>query len=389
MAETAEDLASLSCVLAACFGTDGNFTVIVEEHSADMLESSKEVEASVKRTEFMVWSSLLARWSPVFEKMVGSDNYAESQKSQVVIQDFSASAVEIFLRFLYSGSVRGSIPALVEVAALADKYQVEELCPLCLRLVRKALPAHPQVACEVLAVADRFHVAEMQANALDVIFTQPKKTLLKRPALRQELLEEILGSGLLCIEADALKEILRSWGTKDCDSLESLINIRASSQHSDDVLFTLLNRYEKAGKKGVFLGAWVVVSLGPGQGEAYTLEQLNETASNEQRFTVNEGWVQWLLPHTWVHLQGFSFEDQACADNDEEKLTSASFRIWCSEDCATWHLAYESQEQEISYRTFLPCKRPPGLVKSFKLEVLEGELSHIYFNIHGILQTSV
>ena len=155
MAETAQDLTSLSGVLAACFGTSGNFTVIVEEHSADMLESSMEIETSVKCTEFKVWSFLLARWSPVFEKMIGSDKYAESQKSQLVIRDFSAS-VEIFLRFFYSGSIGGSIAALVE-AALADKYEVEALPPLCLRLVRKALT--PDVACEVFALADCFHIA--------------------------------------------------------------------------------------------------------------------------------------------------------------------------------------------------------------------------------------
>ena len=56
---------------------------------------------------------------------------------------------------------------------------------------------------------------------------------------------------------------------------------------------------------------------------------------------------------------------------------------------ATWHLAYESHKKEIKGGTFLPCKRAPSLVKWFKLEVLEGELSSVTFNIHGILQTSV
>ena len=50
-----------------------------------------------------------------------------SQKSQVVIQDFSAGAVDIFLRFLYTGRFQGSASNLLEVAALADYYQVEVL----------------------------------------------------------------------------------------------------------------------------------------------------------------------------------------------------------------------------------------------------------------------
>ncbi|CAE7773060.1 bath-40 [Symbiodinium microadriaticum] len=314
MAETAEDLTSLSGVLAACFGTSGgNFTVIVEERSADM-ESSIEIEATVKRTEFKVWSFLLTRWSPVFEKMIGSDNYAESQKSQVVIQDFSASAIEIFLRFLYSGSVGGSIAALVEVAAIAEKYQVEALSPLCLHLVRKALT--PEVACEVFALADGFHVPQMRAEALDLVFANPEEALKERPALQAELLEEILGSGLLCIAEDALKEILRGWGTYDTERLESMINVGTESEQTSDALYALWERYRKAGRKGVFVGSWVAVIRE--QGEAFSSEDVEGIASNSLRLTLRK-----------------------------------------------------------------------GLVKHLKLEVLEGGLADFYFNIHGILQTSV
>ena len=379
MAETAEDLTSLSGVLAACFGTSGNFTVIVEEHSADMLESSMEIETSVKRTEFKVWSFLLARWSPVFEKMIGSDKYAESQKSQLVIRDFSASAVEIFLRFLYSGSIGGSIAALVDVAALADKYEVEALPPLCLRLVRKALT--PDVACEVFALADRFHVAQMRTEALDVVFTNPEEALKEPPALRRDLLEEILGSGLLCTKTDVLKEILRSWCTEDGDALGSIINVRTQSEHTGDALYTLWQRYIKAGRKGLFVDSWVAVILE--QQDAFLREDLEGIASNSVRLTLRKGWAQWLLPDASVHLQGFSFT------LGRSISAATSFRISCSEDGITWHRAYESNKKEIKGGSFLPCKRPPGLVKCFKLEVLEGELADFYFNIHGILQTSV
>ncbi|OLQ06736.1 BTB and MATH domain-containing protein 40 [Symbiodinium microadriaticum] len=359
MAETAEDLTSLSGVLAACFGTSGgNFTVIVEERSADM-ESSIEIEATVKRTEFKVWSFLLTRWSPVFEKMIGSDNYAESQKSQVVIQDFSASAIEIFLRFLYSGSVGGSIAALVEVAAIAEKYQVEALSPLCLHLVRKALTP----------------------EALDLVFANPEEALKERPALQAELLEEILGSGLLCIAEDALKEILRGWGTYDTERLESMINVGTESEQTSDALYALWERYRKAGRKGVFVGSWVAVIRE--QGEAFSSEDVEGIASNSLRLTLRKGWLQWYLLHSSVHLQGFSF----ILGWDISAATS--FRIWCSEGGVAWHLAYESKKEEIKGGTFLACKRPPGLVKHLKLEVLEGGLADFYFNIHGILQTSV
>ena len=134
--------------------------VIVEEPSGEAHQDTEGQQAA-KRTEFKVWSFLLAQWSPVFGKMVGSDNYAESQRAEVVIQDFSASAVETFLRFMYSGSVEGSVTAVMEVAAMADKYQVDALQSLCLPRVRKALK--PELACEIFAAADRFQMDDLRA----------------------------------------------------------------------------------------------------------------------------------------------------------------------------------------------------------------------------------
>ena len=85
-----EDLPSLRGALAACYGKDGNFTVIVEGQSGDVPSSSNEIGATAKRKKRMrsdmlenakdaeatvLWSSLLAQWSPVFERMVGCDSY--------------------------------------------------------------------------------------------------------------------------------------------------------------------------------------------------------------------------------------------------------------------------------------------------------------------------
>ena len=253
-------------VLTACFGIDGNFTVIVEERSGEASD-----DACAKRREFNVWSSLLAQWSPVFEKMVGSENYAESQKAEVIIRDFSADAVELFLRFFYSGSVAGAIPVLAEVAAMADKYQVEALHSSCLHLVRQAMK--PEAACEVLASADRFHLEDLRAEALDLIFTKSAEALKERPVLRPELLGEILDSGWLCMSEDDVKKTLQNWG-KENDSLQPIIEariqratVRTSGEHTKDVLGTLWQRYVAAGKRGAFLGYWVVVMLGPQQAE--------------------------------------------------------------------------------------------------------------------------
>ena len=51
---------------------------------------------------------------------------------KVVINDFSTAAVESFLKFLYSGTIDMPVERLVEVSAIADKYQVMEFKKLCL-----------------------------------------------------------------------------------------------------------------------------------------------------------------------------------------------------------------------------------------------------------------
>ena len=93
----AGDPAFAAGIFKNCFGRGGDFTVVVEEPQGE-----DSCGSEVKRMEFKVMSPLLASWSVVFDKMISSE-FVEQQKAQVVITDFSSGAVEIFLRFLYSG----------------------------------------------------------------------------------------------------------------------------------------------------------------------------------------------------------------------------------------------------------------------------------------------
>eukprot|EP00439_Symbiodinium_sp_Y106_P033472 s5360_g4.t1 len=220
---------------------------------------------------------------------------------------------------------------------------------------------------------------------------------------------------------DDLKRTLQSWGSKGNDSLQPIIDariqratVRTPGEHTTDVLCTLWDRYVNAGKKGAFLGYWVVVILGPQQAEMCREDAayVKLMANGQYELTYRKGWVQWLLPYCSVHLQGFSFYGNHVSSSTSFRIhvksdegghlqgfsfygnhvsSSTSFRIHVKSDegGATWHLAYESHKKEIKMGTFLPGKRPPSLVKCFKLEVLEGGLSSVTFHIHGILQTSV
>ncbi|CAE7150636.1 unnamed protein product [Symbiodinium necroappetens] len=391
------DKASAADVLRECFGQGGDFTITVEECAG---EDSGEDGAIISRSEFRVWSVLLAKWSKVFDKMINSNSFAESAQAQMVIKDFSAAAVETFLRFLYSGVVEGSIPTLVEVGTLADKYQVDKLSALCFRAVQNKL--QPEVACELFACADRFQVADLRRQALEQILIYPKEALKTRPVLNPRLLNEVLDSPLLCIEDADLMSILQGWGKRKAsatenDAVQPLIDSRVSNlqkrkpgEHSTDVLQTLWSRYANNGKTDTFLGYWVSIILGTpcilngiyrSIDEGNRLAMLQGCAANSRNclpLRFSKGWIVWMLPHHSVYLTGFSFAHVISS--------LLHFEILCSRDGCDWHLAVSSEKREIPAKKTLSCRQPPHLVKWFKLQVLEGEFIN-NFGIHGILQT--
>ena len=112
-----------------------------------------------------MWASLLSGWSLVFDKMLNSEGFLERQQAQVVISDFSSGAVEIFLRCLYSGVVRGPLETLVEVSSMADKYQVKRLPELCTEALQEGLS--PANACQLFAAAARFQPQNGAGGDLD------------------------------------------------------------------------------------------------------------------------------------------------------------------------------------------------------------------------------
>ena len=399
------DKASAADVLKECFGHGGDFTVVVEECPEcpeECREGAMEMErrSEFSRSEFRVWSVLLAKWSKVFDTMINSDAFAESSQAQLVIKDFSAAAVETFLRFLYSGVVEGSIPTLVEVGTLADKYQVDKLSALCFRAVQNKL--RPEVACELFACADRFQVADLRRQALEQILIHPKEALKTRPVLNPRLLNEVLDSPLLCIEDADLMGILQGWGKRKAsalenDSIQPLIDSRVSNlqkrkpgEHSTDVLQTLWGRYTNNSKTDTFLGYWVTLILGTPSvlngiyrsiDEGNRLAMLQGCAANSRNclpLRFSKGWVIWMLPHHSVYLTGFSFTHVISSQ--------LHFEVLCSQDGCDWHLALASDKHEIPAKKTISCKQPPHLVKWFKLQVLEGEFIN-NFGIHGILQT--
>ncbi|CAK9101138.1 BTB and MATH domain-containing protein 40 [Durusdinium trenchii] len=212
-------------MLSASFGQSGDFTVVVTsedgttgKEESDGGDDERKDDGGAQRTEFKVWSVILSSWSDVFEKMM-SHNLKEKAEQEVVIQDFSSHGVEAFLRFLYSGTLEGSLSTLVEVVAIADKYQVSKLSRHCQDVLADQLSA--ETAWSIFEAADCFQLEELREESLHAILKEPKVALAKRPS-SETLLNEVLSSDLLCISHEELLNLLVKW--EEVEGCESRIN---------------------------------------------------------------------------------------------------------------------------------------------------------------------
>ena len=159
-----------------------------------------------------------------------SDDFIEGKKKEVVIKDFSAKGVEAFLRFFYTGTLDISqADVIVEVQVLADKYQVPKLHSLCKEIVQNEMT--PQNAWTVFQSADKFHLEDERLLSKNLLFVKAKEALAKRPSVSDELLEEVLSSGLLCISDGELFSVLAKWkeaeeGLKKIELIEKHVNMQ-------------------------------------------------------------------------------------------------------------------------------------------------------------------
>ncbi|CAE7225566.1 ybaR, partial [Symbiodinium necroappetens] len=386
------DISFAAGVFRDCFRRGGDFTVVVEEPQGE-----DSCGSEVKRVEFKVMSPLLASWSVVFDKMINSEEFIEHRKAQMVIADFSSRAVEVFLRFLYSGVVEGPLETLVEVCALADKYQVERLQELCTEAFRKGLKT--ENACQLFASAARFQLADLRGMALEEIWINPEDALRECPSISLELLEEILTPGLICMSNGVLRVILQGWsaGKKRKAGEEATLPLPSQpviqrhfdrmkdeaarleraygaespedscwASYSEDMFNSLWLEREEHNPESPFLGYYVNVVFGRTCVEfcQYNSEPLEYYVSNRKPFMLTAGSITWSLPYESVYLMGLSFA--------EEMTEQVHCKIFCSKDGMSWHLAADTRKSKIKAKAGLRLNRPNGLVKWFQLEVLEG-----------------
>ena len=376
-----------------------------------------------------------------------SDDFIEGKKKEVVIKDLPAKGVEAFLRFFYVGTLDISqMDVIVEVLVLADKYQVPELHSLCKEIIQHEIT--PQNAWTVFQSADEFHLQDERRVSKNLLLVKVKEALAQRPSVKDELLEEVLSSGLLCISDSDLFSLLAKWkeaeeGLKNIELIQEHVNMenvppnlieqsglddeslcplktrrltQSRGEKTEDVHDLLRRRFEEflaAHQRPV--GSAHRQSHMEGCTGSWNFEWGVEEGRSQAMWEANflTDWVQ--VRHTMSRLPG-SPCSLACNRNDVlgpfrldagtwvewrlwrfalyltdislTELEAAHVEIWCG-DGARWERIFCSEGKEIIKGTTIVACHCDFMVRHLKIKTLQGSLDPSRVKFQGILQEAV
>jgi hypothetical protein len=94
-----------------------------------LLDNDERVNAS---------RSVLIGHSEYFQAMFRS-NMKESKENKIRVQDCSKHMFLLFLQYLYTNVLDCDLENAMQLCVLADKYQEDELCKYCLKVVEEGL----------------------------------------------------------------------------------------------------------------------------------------------------------------------------------------------------------------------------------------------------------
>lgn len=127
----------------------------------ELLHSGKhsDVTLTVQDKEFNAHRVILGIRSPVFSAMMEHET-KEKATGVVNIPDCNPDPFIDFLHFLYTGSTKKlNADNVLDLYTIADKYQVPELCKICVNYMKRSITL--QNFCDILTLSLRHHEREL------------------------------------------------------------------------------------------------------------------------------------------------------------------------------------------------------------------------------------
>ena len=258
-----------------------------------------------------------------------------------------------------------------------------------------------QNAWVIFQSADRFHLQGIRQKSKDKILIEAEKAFETRPLVRDELLEEVLVSDLMCITNEKLESLLRKWDAPDATNRWALVDRwvstaklpnRKCGESTADLLSCVRSRFDKfyQGKSfhqetraAVYFANWVSVSFS--LADSRWLGYLYQVASGVTPLGINPvlklqagDWIEWRLPKLAVHLMAIKFT--AGLENSDH------LEVSCAADCSGWHCVFSSQDHDgVESGTVVKCGCD-FLVQRFKVHMVSGEFPVFNLNFECILR---
>lgn len=121
---------------------------------------------TVDKEEIPVHKNILSTRSPVFDAMVET-KLKEGEEKKALIDDIDSVALKEFLRFLYCARVNDIDPIATDLLYAAEKYDLKDLKPLCVRSLTNNICLNN--ALDTFILANLHDEKELKKYSLDFI----------------------------------------------------------------------------------------------------------------------------------------------------------------------------------------------------------------------------
>ncbi|KAM9985015.1 hypothetical protein ACTFIY_009430 [Dictyostelium cf. discoideum] len=192
---------------------------------------------------FYTHKFVLSARSPVFMKML-SCQMMESN-SVIITSHFPRSIFYILLKFLYSGKVEMNATNVLEVLAIADYYQLEDLKDFCGKYSLQTCIDGELDICRVLYASEQYGLEKIKQLCLGYISQHSMDILLSSPnwhLLSEENLIEILEQDNLRVPEVEIFDSLVRWAEKQYSVLLDLDPSIGDSINKPDFLKKKLSK---------------------------------------------------------------------------------------------------------------------------------------------------
>ena len=152
-------------------------TIVSKFKKLSYMEAFPDVKFVCQTEEIFGNKLVLSAWSPVFRAMFKDNKMLEAKTSKIIIDDFDAAVVTLFLDYLHGTEVPEA--AFVEHAAiifqLAHKYQIEDLLSRCEIVIVDSISM--ENFADILIMSDKYGNEAIKKAVHDFVTTNKKEVV--------------------------------------------------------------------------------------------------------------------------------------------------------------------------------------------------------------------